>query len=648
METKEFEAESKELLKLMINSIYSNKEVFLRELISNASDAIDKYKYIALTSDGKVENKPEYNIRIDTNKEERSITITDNGVGMSHSELINNLGTIAKSGSKDFVKKFKELKNNDDVNIIGQFGVGFYSAFMVAKLVEVTTRKYNVKKGYKFASNGESTYTIEEVEKPESGTSIKIYLKDDKGGEDYSRFLEDYEIESLVKKYSDYIRYPILYIKTESVAKKDDEGKEIEGEYEEVKKEETLNSMIPLWKKNKKDVTEEELNNFYKSTYHDPEDPLLAIYLNVEGMISYNGLVFIPGHAPYDLYSDNYEKGLALYSKGVFIKEKTKELIPDYLKFIKGLVDSSDLNLNISREILQESATLNRIRDSIENKVITNLKDLKDNDFTKYTRFFKTYGNHLKYGIYTSFGTKKDQLIDLIVFKTLKDGDQYLTLKAYKDEMVEGQKYIYYACGNTVEEIKNLPEVEAFKKKGINILLCVDNIDEFTLLASRDYEGVEFKNISEENANELTQEEKDKLDTLIAENKEFLDNMTNALKGKVDEVTFSTKLVESPVCISTKSGLSMKMENVLNNIPKDSEEEDVKSSKVLEINPDHDLFKAIKVLAKNEEDLKDYASLLYNEAILLEGYDIKDKETFTKTLNKIIIASINKDGGEAK
>ena len=642
METKEFAAESKELLNLMINSIYSNKEIFLRELISNASDAIDKYKYYALTSDGKVENKPEYFIKIEVNKKDKTISISDNGIGMSHAEIINNLGTIAKSGSKDFLKKFKEAKDKEDLNIIGQFGVGFYSAFMVAKEVEVITKKYNTKTAYKFTSNGESTYTIEDTTKEDSGTTVIVHLKDDTEEENYSKYLENFEIEDLVKKYSDYIRYPIKFDEEIKTQKKDENGKDIEGEYETHIETKVLNSMIPLWKKNKKDVTDKDLNDFYKANFYDSEDPILSIFINVEGLISYNGLVFIPSHAPYDLYSDNYEKGLKLYSKGVFIKDKCKELVPDYLKFIKGLVDSSDLNLNISREMLQESATLRKIRDNIENKVISNLKEMKDNDFTKYTKFYDVYGNYMKFGIYTSYGAKKDLLQDLLCFKTLNDSDKYLTLKAYKDEMKEDQKYIYYATGDSIESIKLLPELESFKKKGINVLLCIDNIDEFTLLAMHDYDKVEFKNISEENKEELTEEEKDKLQTLEAENKELLDNMKEALKDKVDEVSFSTKLVDSPVCISTKNGLSLKMEKVINDMPKTGNEQDVKSIKVLEINPDNDLFKAIKVLAKDKDKVGDYASLLYDEAMLLEGYDIKDKENFAKTLNKVLIESLKK------
>ena len=642
MEIKEFETESKELLQLMINSIYSNKEIFLRELISNASDAIDKYKYIALTSDGKYENKPEYEIRIEPNTKERTLTISDNGIGMTKAELINNLGTIARSGSKEFIKKFKEAKENNDVDIIGQFGVGFYSAFMVAKKIEVTTRSYKNKTAHVFSSTGESTYSIDEATRDESGTTIKIYLKDDVDGEKYSDFLETYTIKDLVKKYSNYVRYPIRMDEEVTNPKLDDDGKEIEGETITTTVTNTLNSMVPLWKKAKKDVTDQELNDFYKTTFYDNEDPVLSLFLNVEGMISYNALVYIPSHAPYDLYSDSYEKGLKLYSKGVFIKDKCKELVPDYLKFVKGLVDSGDLSLNISREILQDDVKLTRIRDNIESKIIKKLTEIKNDDFEKYSKFFDVYGNYLKFGIYSTFGGKKETLQDLLVYKTLNDDTKYLSLKAYKDEMKEDQKYIYYACGDSLEETKLLPELEALKKKGYNVLYCYDNLDEFTLMAMHDYDGKEFKNISEFNSEDLSEDEKNKLDTLVAENKQLLDNIKNSLTGLVDDVTFSTKLVDSPVCISTIQGISLKMEKVINNIPGSNEEDNVKSQKVLEINPDHELFNAIKTLAKDEEGIKDYASLLYDEAMLLEGFDINDKTKFAETLNKIIIKSVTK------
>lgn len=640
MELKEFETESKELLNLMINSIYSNKEIFLRELISNASDALDKYKYLALTSNDKIPSKDEYFIKIDIDKENKCISISDNGVGMTHDELIKNLGTIAKSGSKEFINKLKENKDQNDFDIIGQFGVGFYSAFMVAKKVEVLTKSINDESGYIFSSEGSSTYSIDKCDLKDSGTTVKVYLKDDTKDTKFSEYLDEYEIKSLVKKYSDYVRYPIKLDEIIKKPKLDENNKEIENEFVEEKTTTILNSMIPLWKKNKKDVSTEELNEFYKTKFYDYTDPIASLYLTVEGMISYNALIYIPSHAPYDLYSDNYEKGLTLYSKGVFIKDKCKELVPDYLKFIKGLVDSSDLSLNISREMLQDDAKLIKIRDNIENKVVKHLEELKQNDFDKYVKFYEVYGNHLKFGVYSSFGSKKDLLKDLILFKSLKDSNKYISLKSYIDEANKDEKVIYYASGDSIESIKLLPELESFKKQNINVLLCVDNIDEFFFMAMKDYEGYEFKNINDVSSKTLTEEEKSKIDVLNAENKELLDNLKEALKDKVDEVSFSTKLVDSPVCITTKNGLSLNMEKIINDLPK-GENEDVKSTKVLELNPDHELVKAIMEIKKNQDELNDYANLLYDEAMLLEGYQIKNKENFAKTLNKIIMKSLN-------
>ena len=416
-ETREFQAESKELLQLMINSIYSNKEIFLRELISNASDAIDKYKYLELTSEGKFPGK-NYEIWIEPNKAERTLTITDNGIGMSKEELIQNLGTIAHSGSKEFLNKIKEAKEKNDLDIIGQFGVGFYSAFMIADNIEVHTKSVNENSGYVFTSNGESTYSIDEEDIKDSGTRIVLHLRKNEEDENYDKYLENYEIESLVKRYSDFVRYPIKMKVIEKVAKDNKDEKDFtDGEEQTVIK--TLNSMIPLWKKNKSEVTDEDLNSFYKANFNDFDDPLLSINLNVEGMVSFNSLIFVPSHIPYDLYSQNYEKGLKLYIKGIFIKEKAKELVPDYLKFIKGLVDTNDLTLNISREMLQEDPRLKKISETIENKVISNLKDLKNSDYDKYLKFYKLYGDHLMYGIYSSYGFKKNLLADLLVFKSL-------------------------------------------------------------------------------------------------------------------------------------------------------------------------------------------------------------------------------------
>ena len=636
METKEFQAESKELLNLMINSIYSNKEIFLRELISNASDAIDKYKYLELTSEGKIPSK-NYEIWIEKDKENRTLTIKDNGIGMSKEDIINNLGTIAHSGSKDFVSKIKEAKEKNDLDIIGQFGVGFYSAFMVADEVEVYTKTLN-DKGYVFKSNGETNYTIDECDIEDTGTKIVLHLRKDTEDEKFDNFLEDYEIESLVKKYSDFVRYPIKFNEIEKTPKKDDDGKEIENEYDEKVVTKTLNSMIPLWKKNKKDVTEEDLNKFYKDNFSDYEDPLLSLNLNLEGVVSFNSLVFIPSHAPYDLYSQNYEKGLKLYIKGIFIKEKAKELVPDYLKFIKGLVDTNDLSLNISREMLQDDPRLRKMSDSIEKKVVGALKDLKNNDFDKYLKFYKLYGDHLMYGIYSSYGYKKDLLGELLVFKSL-NSEKDIDLKTYKDQMKEGQKVIYYASGKSIESIKMLPEIEKFRKDGINVLFLTNDIDEFALSMMGEYEKVSFKNISEHDKEELNEDEKSKLEVLEAENKELLDNMKESLAGKVDEVILSNKLVESPVCISTKNGLSLNMERTLNEGPQG---EQAKASKVLEINPNHEIFKTLNEIKADKELVNKYSSVLYNEAMLLEGFDVENKSEFIKNLNDIVIASLKK------
>lgn len=652
-EVKEFETESKQLLNLMINSIYTNKEIFLRELVSNASDAIDKYKYIALNSNNKYPLK-DFSIDISYDKEKRTITIKDNGVGMNKEDLINDLGTIARSGSKDFVNKFSNAKkeldkekkenNQEDLNIIGQFGVGFYSAFMVAKNITVLTKKYDSNEGFKFESDGVKTYTIESNDTlKDSGTEIILTLKDNTDTEDYDKYLNDYEIEELIKKYSDYIRYPIKMEVTTKKEKLDKDGKPIEGEYEDVKEVKTLNSMVPLWKKNKKDVTDEELANFYKSKFNDYSDPLASLFINVDGVISYNALVFIPSHAPYNLYSENYEKGLDLYSKGIFIKEKCKELVPDYLKFIKGVVDSEDFDLNISREMLQNSPVLRRINDNIEKKVIEKLKDIEDTDFKKYIEFFKNFGDHIKFGIYSSFGAKKELLEDLLIFHSLNSkDDEFITLKQYKKKMKEGQKEIYYVSGKSLEAIKLLPQLEKYRKLGIDVLLLTQNIDEFALSMMKDYQKVEFKNITNESSEDLSTEEKDKISTLEAENKRVLDDLGESLKGKVDKVTFSTKLVDSPVCITTKDNYSLNMEETLKNDPNNKENKDLyKATKVLEINPDHELFKAISKLT-NDDDIKKYGALLYDEAMLLEGFDVEDKSAFVKNLNDLMLKNINK------
>ena len=644
-EEKKFQAESKELLNLMINSIYSNKEVFLRELISNASDAIDKYKLMMLQSEGKYQAK-DYEIQIVTDKTGNWIEVVDDGIGMSKEDLEKNLGTIARSGTKEILEKCKEAKSkNENVDLIGQFGVGFYSAFMVAKKIEVYTRSLD-NKCYLFSSNGVETYTIEEVEDIDflktSGSAVRVYLKDDTEDEKYSQYLDTWTVRELVKKYSDFIRYPIHMAVTKSVPDADENGKAIEGKSHEETEIQTLNSMIPLWKKNKKDVTEEELEKFYETRFNDYEKPLLSMNIHTEGTFEYDSLVYIPSHVPYDLYSQDYEKGLALYAKGIFIAEKNKELIPDYLKFVKGLVDSEDLSLNISREMLQKSPLLEKISKNIEKKVIDRLKQLKDEDFDKYTTFFKNYGSFIKFGIYTSYGQKKDMLSDLLVYTSL-NSDKMISLKQYKEQMKEGQKYIYYASGKTIDAVKMLPEMSKYKKLGYDVLLMSENIDEFTLMMMHDYDKVEFKNISSSEKDDLSEEEKTKIADLETTNRRLLDDLKTALKGKVDDVSFSLNLGDSPVCLTTKEGLSLNMEKVLNAEPlrQADENEKVKAQKVLELNPDHPLFKAIESVT-DEEEIKRLGSVFFDEAMILEGFDIEDKGEFVKNLNELMLKAYQK------
>ena len=636
-EVKQFQTESRELLNLMINSIYSNHEIFLRELISNASDAIDKYRYLALTSNGEVPVR-DHEIRISTDKKKRTITISDNGIGMNKEDIINNLGTIAKSGSKDFAKRIKEAKEKQDLDIIGQFGVGFYSAFMVASKIEVRTKAHN-EKAYLFTSEGEDSYSIEEIEKEDGGTEITLFLKKSSKEVDYDAYLEEYRIKELIKKYSDYIRYPIRMICSSRKQKVDAEGKPIEGEYEDVKEDTTLNSMIPLWKKNKNEVTEEELNNFYKEKFSDYQDPLLSLFVRVDGKVTYDALLYIPSHVPYDLYSDSYEKGLQLYSKGVFIKDKCSELLPDYLKFVKGLVDSPDLNLNISREILQQSPILKKVSENVEKKVVDKLLELKKSDFEKYVKFFEAFGEHIKFGIYTSYGMKKDLLQDTLIFHSLLE-DKYISLKEYKEKMDKEQKYIYYASGETLDSIKNLPQIEKYRKEGKDVLLLDKKIDEFAIMMLRDYDKSEFKSISSEESNEISKEEQEKIDTVTANAKRLLDNIKEALKDEVDDVVISNRLVDAPVCITTKEGLSLEMEKTLNEQP--GSEEKVHAQKVLEINPDHELFLAFESIQEDDELVKEYASILLDEAMLLEGREIKNRSEFIRKLNALIAKALKK------
>ena len=643
-EEKTFKTESKELLNLMINSIYSNKEIYLRELISNASDAIDKYKFLALQSAGKYPVK-NYEIRLTVDKKNRWIQVSDNGIGMEKEDLERNLGTIARSGTKEFLAKYKEMKEKkEDVDLIGQFGVGFYSAFMVASKIEVYTRSLS-DKAYIFTSDGVETYTIEDDEKPfleSSGSAIRVYLKKDVEDEKYSDYLEEYKIRELVKKYSDFIRYPIKMMTTKSVQDKDKDGKEIEGKFHDEMEDATLNSMIPLWKKPKKDVTDSDLNNFYQSRFYDYEDPLISMNIKMEGTLEYSALIYIPKHVPYNLYAQDYEKGLALYAKGIFIEEKNKSLVPDYLKFVRGLIDSEDLQLNISREMLQKSPVLDKIAKNIEKKILERLKQLKDEDMEKYLEFFKNYGDFIKFGIYSSYGMKKDELQDLLVFDTLNE-EKPISLKQYKEKMAKDQKNIYFASGKTLESIKLLPEMARYKKLGFDVLLLPNQIDEFTITMMNEYDKVPFKNITSVSKDDLSDEEKKQIDTLLEENKGFVDTIKSNLEGKVDEVSFALHLEDAPVAISTKDGLSLNMENVINSEPeaKTNPENQAKASKVLEINPEHPLFKAVKTITDMEE-LKRVASVFYDEAMMLEGFEIKDKQEFIQNLNALMLKAYQK------
>lgn len=638
-EIKEFKTESKRLLDLMINSIYTNQEIFIRELVSNASDAIDKYHYLSLTDD-KLAKRNNYEINIELNKDARTIKITDNGIGMTYDEINDNLGTIAKSGSLEFLKKMEkaneEGKNN--VDIIGQFGVGFYSAFMVAKLVTVDTKSPYSDKAYRFTSSGTDTYEVEEINKTTDGSEITLYLRSSTDDNDYDKYLDEYFIKSLIKKYSDYIRYPITMYVTREVPKLDEEGKEIEGEYDEIKELETLNSMIPLWKKAKNEITDEELNKFYQQKYYDYQDPSMHLLFNIEGNINYTALLFIPKEAPYDLYTKEYESGLQLYTKGVFIMDKCKELIPYYLRFVKGLVDSSDLSLNISREMLQQNKVLQKMGKNIEKKIIGKLEDLMKDDFDKYVDFFKNFGNNIKFGAYENYGSRKELLQDLLIYETVNT-DNYVSLSKYLENKPENQKYIYYVSSKSKESVIAMPQMDLIKKNGFDVLVLKDDVDEFLFKIMGKYNDVEFKSINQGDLSELlTDEEKKELDDKKNQNKDFLDALKDSLKDKVKDVVLSKRLTTSAVCLVSGDGISFEMEKVIANMPGD---EKISADKILEINPNHPLFKAIeKIYRENPQELNLYSSLLYNQALLIEGFKIDDPISFSNTMCDLMIKSI--------
>lgn len=610
---KQFKAESKRLLDLMINSIYTNKEIFLRELLSNASDAIDKLYYQSLTDKSIKVNKKDLCIKIEIDKENRLLKIIDTGIGMNKEELENNLGMIAKSGSLQFKEENEKKK---DVNIIGQFGVGFYSSFMVSDDVTVISKKYNEEDAYKWESTGAEGYTITKDEKDTYGTTIILKIKSDNEEYNYSDFLDTYTIETLVKKYSDYIRYPIKMNVTRRELKKGSKD-----EYEDVTKEETLNSMIPLWKKDKNKITEEEYNNFYQSKFYDYENPIKVIHTSVEGMISYKAILFLPAHAPFDYYSKEYEKGLALYSNGVLIMDKCSDLLPDYFGFVKGVVDSDDLSLNISREILQQDRQLKLIASNIEKKIKSELESMLKDERDKYEKFFKEFGMQLKLGVYNDYGMHKDELKDLLLFYSSKD-EKYITLKEYVSSMKDDEENIYYACGETIDKINMLPQVEKVKDKGYNILYLTEYVDEFAIKSLMEYDGKKFVNVSEENLDLDTEEEKEEIKKINDENKEMLNSMKEIIGSDISDVRFTHRLKNHPVCLVSEGPVSIEMQKVLNAMPTD---QSINAKIILEINSSHKIADKLKELYKSDkEKFNEYTKILYSQSRLIEGLSIEN------------------------
>ncbi len=610
---KQFKAESKRLLDLMINSIYTNKEIFLRELLSNASDAIDKLYYQSLTDKSIKVNKKDLCIKIEIDKENRLLKIIDTGIGMNKEELENNLGMIAKSGSLQFKEENEKKK---DVNIIGQFGVGFYSSFMVSDDVTVISKKYNEEDAYKWESTGAEGYTITKDEKDTYGTTIILKIKSDNEEYNYSDFLDTYTIETLVKKYSDYIRYPIKMNVTRRELKKGSKD-----EYEDVTKEETLNSMIPLWKKDKNKITEEEYNNFYQSKFYDYENPIKVIHTSVEGMTSYKAILFLPAHAPFDYYSKEYEKGLALYSNGVLIMDKCSDLLPDYFGFVKGVVDSDDLSLNISREILQQDRQLKLIASNIEKKIKSELESMLKDERDKYEKFFKEFGMQLKLGVYNDYGMHKDKLKDLLLFYSSKD-EKYITLKEYVSSMKDDEENIYYACGETIDKINMLPQVEKVKDKGYNILYLTEYVDEFAIKSLMEYDGKKFVNVSEENLDLDTEEEKKEIKKINDENKEMLNSMKEIIGSDISDVRFTHRLKNHPVCLVSEGPVSIEMQKVLNAMPTD---QSINAKIILEINSSHKIADKLKELYKSDkEKFNEYTKILYSQSRLIEGLSIEN------------------------
>ena len=623
---KQFKAESKKLLDLMIHSIYTNKEIFLRELISNASDAIDKLYYLSLTDKKLKVKKEDLKINLAFDKENRTITITDNGIGMNKAELEKNLGTIAESGSLLFKT---ENEHKKDIDVIGQFGVGFYSAFMVSREVEVISKKYDEDKFHLWKSSGTSGYSIDDIDTDgDFSTKIVLYLKDDTDEENYSEYLDQYKLQTIVKKYSNYITYPIVMNVTKSVLK---EGSK--DEYEDKTTEETLNSMIPIWKKNRKDVSDEDYNNFYKDSYHDYDDPSLIITSSVEGRCSYKSLMFIPSHTSYDMYTKEFKKGLSLYSNGVLIMDKCEDLLPDYFSFVKGLVDSEDISLNISREILQQNHQVELIAKSIETKIKKELETMLRDDREKYDNFFKNFGMQLKFGIYNDYGMHKDVLKDLIMFYSSTE-KKLVTLSEYVSRMKDGQDKIFYACGESVDKIDLLPQVENVKDKGYEVLYLTEYVDEFAIQMLMDYEGKKFANVSSEALDLDTEDEKKELEEKNSSNKEMFDEMTSLLDNEIKEVRFTNKLKNHPVCLTSKGNVSIEMEKVMNSMPTG---EKVNAEKVLEINENHPIVSKLEDLYKNnKEEFDNYTRILYQQARLIEGLPVDNPTELTNLICNVI------------
>ena len=631
MANKQFKAESKRLLDLMINSIYTHKEIFLRELISNASDALDKLYYQSLSDDLTGIGRDELQIHLAVDKDTRTLTVSDNGIGMSREELEQNLGTIAKSGSLAFKK---ENADAADVDIIGQFGVGFYAAFMVADCVTVTSRRFDSDEAWVWRSKGADGYTVTEGEKDGRGTEICLHIKESTEDENYDEFLEPYRIRALVKKYSDYIRYPIRMEveKTRMKEKAADAPEDAAPEYESYTEEETLNSMVPLWKKNKNEVTPEEYNAFYKEKFGDYEDPARVIYSSTEGAATYNALLFIPARAPFNYYTREYEKGLQLYASGVLIMDKCADLLPDYFGFVKGLVDSQDLSLNISREMLQHDRQLKVIAGRLEKKIHSELLSMLNNDREAYEKFFGNFGLQLKFGLYADFGMHKDVLQDLVMFPSSATEEKKLTtLSEYVSRMKEDQKFIYYACGETVEKAAALPQTEAVAEKGYEILYLTQDVDEFALKVLRTFAEKEFKSVS---AGDLGFEntEEEKLEP-TEDDKALLDALGQALAGKVKAVRLSKRLKSHPVCLTSDGEMSLEMERVLNAQPG---EQKVQAERVLEINEGHPIWQKLQSIRDDKELLTSYASLLYGQALLIEGMSVEDPVAFSNDLCKIM------------